>query len=121
MKSIIITITALLGIAFIALNGCDNNGVSQQEFQEAHTYLNERIDTMQVKLDSVQWLISQLNVKVDTIGERQVRMYDKIIIIERDIDTLKIGQIIIYDEVAGTGNETESKRNWANKLIDWLQ
>ncbi len=82
MKNIVITILALLLLLSIVtcmsglLRGSEQ--LSKQEFAERDAYLNKRID-------SLKTLILEIKASQDTI--------------RTDLDTLKKGQVIIYNEV----------------------
>ena len=116
----IISILAVLAvISSMSINGCSGNQDVLNDLQNKHLYLNQRIDTIQVKLNQIEWLVNQVDVKTDTIGNRQIRMFSDIKDINRDIDTLKVGQIIIYDEVTSFATNKETIINWANTLINW--
>lgn len=117
----VIGIISILVVLFSAQNGCSNNQDVLNDLEQKHEYLNERIDTIQVKLDQLDWLVNQLNEKTDTIGNRQIKMFSDIKSMGKDIDTLKVGQIIIYDEVTNFQTNKETSLNWAGKLIDWLE
>lgn len=103
----------LVVISFTSLKSCNQNSVSQELFEQTHTQLNKRIDTLNYKLDSVQSLVSKLNLTTTDIQTR-------VIVIEKNIDTLKVGQIIIYDELTNFTTKAETKGNWANTIINWL-
>lgn len=82
MKNIVITILALLLLLSIVtcmsglLRGSEQ--LSKQEFEQRDAYLNKRIDSLKA-------LILEIKASQDTI--------------RTDLDTLKKGQAIIYNEV----------------------
>jgi len=117
-----LTIGVVLFLALTAIKSCQQTStVSQQEFEEKHFKLNQRIDTMQVKLDQIQWLVDVIDTKVDSIAIIQNQHSKDLIIIKKGIDTLKTGQVIIYGEIINSQSSQNSKKNWADKLIDFLQ
>jgi len=107
---IVIAIFAILGL-LSTFQGCGGE-ITREEFQTTHKYLNERIDTMQVKLDEINFLVTELDQKVLVIGSDVKDM-------KFSIDTLKAGQLIIYQGITNL-SQTETQQNWAGKLIDWL-
>ncbi len=103
--SIIGIITILLMSISFTQKGCTNT-VTQEEFEEKHNYLNNRIDTIQEKLNELNFIVSRIDTNVSSL--------------QADVDTLKAGQIIIYDELTNFTSEPDAEENWANKLIEWL-
>ncbi len=100
---------------------CSGNQDVLNDLKNKHLHLNKRIDTMQVKLDQIEWLANEIDVKVDCVGNRQIKMYGSIQSIESDIDTLKVGQLIIYDEVTNFQTNKETLLNWtARQALNWF-
>ncbi len=95
-------------------NGCSNNSVSRQEFENAHRFLNKRVDTVIVNQ-------RQMKKKIDSIVSAMNRIEKNQKQIIYSIDTLKAGQILIYSEVTNFSGKNETKRNWANYLINFLK
>lgn len=117
----IIGIIALFLIIMSGMsNGCSNNQDVLNDLQIKHQTLNQRIDTMQIKLDQIDYLVNQIDVKADTISNRQNRIYKKISYMNKSIDTLKAGQIVIYSQITSGTNSKTVKGNWADGVIDYL-
>ena len=86
MKGIINTIIVVFGLlagAYIALQYF--SPVTKAEFGEAHELLNKRIDSLKDDTEFIIELTDELENQSDTI--------------RKDIDTLKAGQKVIYNEV----------------------
>jgi len=118
------TIIGILAIVFVLMsvnsNGCSGNQDVLNDLQIKHKTLNQRIDTMQIKLDQIDYLVNQIDVKADTISNRQNRIYKKISYMNKSIDTLKAGQIVIYSQITSGTNSKTVKGNWADGVIDYL-
>jgi len=109
----IIGILALLILVFaFSQNGCSNE-ISRQEFNQKHEYLNKRVDTV---------IVNQLQMqkKIDSIVSAMERIEKNQKNIIYSIDTLKAGQILIYSEVTNFNSQNETKQNWANYLLNFL-
>jgi len=86
MKGIINTIIVVFGLlagAYIAMQYF--SPVTKAEFDEAHELLNKRIDSLKDDTEFIIELTDELENQSDTI--------------RKDIDTLKAGQKVIYNEV----------------------
>jgi hypothetical protein len=103
----IIGVGAVLFFALLVYaGGCENNGVTREEFQRSHNYLNQRIDTVQIKLNEIEFLANRIDVRTE-IMDGDIKS------IKGSIDTLKLGQNILYNAVT---NE-QGRGNWANQLL----
>jgi len=116
MKTIlsIIGVVAFLLVISASFNQGCNNPVSRQEFEQAHDYLNKRVDTVIVNQQEMQ-------KKIDSIVNAMKRIERNQKNIIYSIDTLKAGQILIYSEVTNFNSQNETKQNWANKLLNFIQ
>ena len=116
---------SIVAIIFVVISmdnmNCSGNQDVLNDLKNKHLHINKRIDTMQVKLDQIEWLANEIDVKVDCVGNRQIKMYGSIQSIESDIDTLKVGQLIIYDEVTNFQTNKETLLNWtARQALNWF-
>jgi len=99
MKGIINTIIVVFGLlagAYIAMQYF--SPVTKAEFDEAHELLNKRIDSLKDDTEFIIELTDELEANQDTI--------------KQNIDTLKGGQRVIYDEVK------EGNTSFFDKLFD---
>jgi len=122
MKSFL-TIFGFIAVIYVVVSasgsGCES-GVSNEEFQRKHHYLNQRIDTLNTKLDQVQWLVNEVSYKADTIATHVISTGKDVKIIKYQIDTLRAGQLIIYDELTNFNSRAETEYNFFDAVIDWI-
>ena len=117
----IIALAVVFSIGIASIKGCSPDGVSQEEFRNTHNYLNARIDTLSDKLDEVTWIVEGIDSNVIIIGNRQTQMITQIVILEGGIDTLKLGQFLIFDEVSNFNTRKESAINWNSLLENFVK
>jgi len=108
------TILIFATIAIIAITGIfvynsliNKNPVTKKEFNAAHFILN-------TKLDSLQTIVSDMNIDLDSIKFNQSILLNNQKILKNNQDSLKKGQKIIFEEIANSNKNflSELLKNW---------
>jgi len=107
---IIIILIAVAGYFFFT----KSSNVTTGHFDEVTDTINQKIDRLEVSQKIMQKKLDSIMFVLDNIEQNQENMMFS-------IDTLKAGQILIYDEVTNFSNTKQTTDNWANNLINFLK
>jgi len=116
MKTFLSTIgiLSILVILFSAQNGCSNNQDVLDDLTNRHNYLNRRVDTV---IDNQKVMYD----KMVEIIEQSDRLEQNQILILADIDTIKAGQIVIYNEVTNFATKEETNLSFNGILKNFVK
>jgi len=111
----VVAILGLIGYNYISSYLANNSEVSQEEFREAHDFLNKRLDSLQFDVDVI--ILNLDTLKSDNVvlknGQKLLLENDQEII--DNVDTLKKGLSLVFQVVTTNTNRNSLRefiKNW---------
>ena len=118
MKTVLNFVAVLIFAASLSVMAkyCNRNEmVDRQTFEQAHNWLNLRIDTVISKVDTVSFKVDSLQQDVNLI-QQQLQA------IHRDIDSLRMGQVLIYSAIKQMESRPrQARESFLQRLRDFFE